>query len=325
MRTITSIFLALTVTAATAQPDLDIHQFFPIEASHSYVGFQIKYMGYAKVRGRFSDVRGTVRFDPKDPSKTSATISIGVESLDTDLDFRDNDLKSDNWFGAKTYPRISFESLSAQRSEKGVTVEGNLTIKSTTRKIKIDLETSGVMADIRADKQIVFVGTLTLDRTDFGVEGKNWSGVKEGMTAVANEVMLEITILGKQIGPLNFANWVRNPERPQGKIYEVVTAQGVTAALAEFDKMREVPDNKIGAGILNTVGYKLLLDQKFDDAKVILKKNIDVFPNEGNPYDTYGELLATQGQWSEAKKYYLMSLEKDPGNMNAKEIVRHIK
>lgn len=80
--------------SATPGDDFKMSQIFSIDTGHSYVGFSIKYMGYAKVRGRFADFAGTIRYVDGDITKTSATVIIKTASLDTDLEFRDKDLKS---------------------------------------------------------------------------------------------------------------------------------------------------------------------------------------------------------------------------------------
>ena len=90
-------------------------QIFSIDRGHSYIGFNVKYMGYAKVRGRFTQFNGTVIYNENDISKTSVSLEINTESIDTDLDFRDNDLRSENWLDAEKFPKIKFIS---QRTEK---------------------------------------------------------------------------------------------------------------------------------------------------------------------------------------------------------------
>jgi len=52
---------------------------------------------------------------------------------------------------------------------------------------------------------------------------------------------------------------------------------------------------------------------------------MEEFPERPIVYDSYAEAQATGGNWKEAKTYYTLALEKDPRNMNAKEILRHIK
>lgn len=74
MKKIILFNVAVALAIATAfgqQSKLDINQFYPMDAGHSYIEFSIKYMGYAKVKGRFSEFAGMFRYDESDLSNTS--------------------------------------------------------------------------------------------------------------------------------------------------------------------------------------------------------------------------------------------------------------
>ncbi|MEE8367849.1 MAG: YceI family protein, partial [Thermoanaerobaculia bacterium] len=134
-------------------------QIYAIDRGHSYLGFSIRYMGFAKVRGRFSGFSGTVRFDENDVSTTSATVRIDVSSLNTEHDWRDKDLKSDQWFDAEEFPDILFQSTRAEKTSAGFDIVGDLTIRDVTREVRLVMDDfSGVIKDIRADSQVIFVG-----------------------------------------------------------------------------------------------------------------------------------------------------------------------
>ncbi len=68
----------------------------------------------------------------------------------------------------------------------------------------------------------------------------------------------------------------------------------------------------------------ILKEEKPDLAVVVLRKKIEMFPNEKNLYDYYAEALAEASNLSEAKIYYQKSLEMDTENQNASEILRHL-
>jgi polyisoprenoid-binding protein YceI len=282
-------------------------------------------MGFAKVRGRFADFAGAIRYVDGDIAKTSATVIIKTVSLDTDHDFRDKDLKSANWFDVEKFPIIKFQSKRVENGASGTEVIGDLTIKDVTKEVRIKMEgSSGVQKDIREDTQIIFTGSTTIDRKEFGVMGENWSRVKEGMTAVASEVEIELSILGKQINAPNFRNRVRNVEMPQGKIYQTITTKGLNDGLKEFDQLKAASTQGLNENTLNTVGYMLLKEGKFDDALKVLVHNSACYPNDPNLFDSLAEGYAWKDDKTNAIKYYKMSIEKDPLNANAIEILRHL-
>lgn len=331
MKKILSLIL-LFVSVWFIQPDIlaqtsdfNISQFYPIERSHSYVEFEIKYMGYAKVKGRFTDFKGTFRYDPANLDKTSVLFSVDVSSIDTDMDFRDRDLKSNHWFDAETYPNISFESTRVKELSNGLEVAGNLTIKDVTKTVIIMMDKgTGVLKDTRGDSQVIFTGEFILNRKDYGVEGERWSALKEGITAVSSEVTIEVSLLGKKINKSNAQNFVRNPDSPPGKLYAMVNKEGVEQTIKEFEIMRKTNESRINYNTLIAVGYNLLKDGKIEQSIQILEHNTKAFPEVGNSFDSFAEALATKGDLDGARKNYEFALLKDPTNLNAKEILRHL-
>ncbi len=151
--------LCVTLNSGAQVPEFKISEIFPIETEHSYIGFDVQYMGYAKVRGRFTDFRGAIRFNEKDLSKTSVSIRVDVGSINTGNEWRDDDLRSDQWFDQKTFPFIEFTSQSARPNGSQLIITGTVTIHGVTRTITFPMTyTPTVVSDIRDDSQIVFSG-----------------------------------------------------------------------------------------------------------------------------------------------------------------------
>tara|TARA_R110002073_G_scaffold258681_1_gene421694 strand:+ start:44423 stop:45412 length:990 start_codon:yes stop_codon:yes gene_type:complete len=319
------ILLLFPLISNAQKNDFNVSQIYPIERSHSFIGFSIKYMGFAKVRGRFENFSGSFRYDENDLSKTSVTLNINVISIDTDLNFRDRDLRSDQWFGVETYPNIRFTSTKAKKTKNGLLITGNLTVKKITKEVTLRLEKpSGVLKDIRGDHQVILSGSFSINRKDFGVQGDRWSKVKEGITAVANEVKIEFTALGKQILKENFANRVGRKGTSQELIYSIYKEESLQKAFAKFDELVSSSENKIRVSVLNTVGYMMLKEGAMNDAMKVFRKNIKQFPDNAGVYDSYAEALAADKQWVEAKRNFIIALEKNPNNMNAKEFLKHL-
>jgi polyisoprenoid-binding protein YceI len=313
------VMISFGVQGQVAEAD----KFFPIETSHSYVEFSVKYMGYAKVKGRFADFSGMIYYDDKNLAKMSASLTIKVESVDTDLEFRDNDLKSENWFDAKKFPLITFVSKKLTPTPGGFDVTGDLTMKDVTKEIVVHMgKASGVLKDIRNDAQVILTGTTRINRIDFGVEGKNWSGIKEGITAVENDIDVEISLLAKQIKKDNFKNWVSNPETAPTMIYKAASSQNVAAAKAEFEKLKV--DRKLTENSLITVGYMLQLEGKMHDAIMILEENAKAFPESSRAYQELGLAYLRAGHKSKAKENLQIAVQKDPPNAQAGEVLRHL-
>ena len=186
-------------------------------------------------------------------------------------------------------------------------------------------EFSGVMKDVRGDTQIIWTGTTVIDRKEFGVAGERWSAIKEGITGVESEVLIELTILGKRMNASNFRNRVRNPERPQGKIYKTLGESGLDAALSEYDAMRAADtEEKLGAWCLNVVGYMLLKEDRTDDAITVFERNAELYPEDWEVHDSLGEAYSYKGDFKSARENYNTALEMNPRNVKAVEILRHL-
>jgi len=315
------VLLLIHVLVASGQVSEADH-FFPIETSHSYIEFSVKYMGYAKVKGRFADFSGMIYYDDQDISKMSATISAKVESIDTDIDFRDNDLKSDNWFDARQFPMINFQSKRSVATAEGFDVTGDLTMKGITKEVTIHMnKPSGVVKDARSDVQVILTGAARINRIDYKIEGKNWSGIKEGITAVEDNVDLEFSLLAKQIKKDNFKYWVGSVEQPAGKLYAIVKDQGVKAAITEFDKMKAA--NALKEFALIDASYMLQLEGRGQEAISLLEVNRNAFPDRSLVYQQLGMAYLRAGNRQKAKENFQMSREKDPGNSQVDELLRH--
>ena len=304
-------------------PDSKIRQFYEIDRGHSYLEFSVLYMGYAKVKGQFAEFEGMLRYDENDLSSTSISLNLKVASIDTDLDWRDSDLKSDAWFDAEKFPLISFQSKRIIAKEQGFDVVGDLTIKDVTKEVIVTMNpASGVLKDTRGDSQVIFTGNLTIDRKEYGVAGERWSKIKENIAGVGSNVDIEISILGKRMNARNLSGWFRNEERAHSKIYQAYNESGIDAALKEFKNLQET-DEKLNANVLQLVGHMLLLTEKPEDALVIFQANVEAFPDNADTYTDLGEGYAENGDIKNAIVAYEKALTIDPENVNATEILRH--
>ncbi|HBV14655.1 tetratricopeptide repeat protein [Chryseobacterium carnipullorum] len=76
---------------------------------------------------------------------------------------------------------------------------------------------------------------------------------------------------------------------------------------------------------INSFGYRLVSENKINDALKIFKLNTQLYPDAWNTYDSYGETLLKKGQKKEALENYKKSLKLNPENENAKKILTESK
>ena len=163
-----------------------------IDPNHSTVGFAVKHMMFATVRGRFNDVAGTIRFDPDHIERSSVDVTIQTASVDTGIGPRDADLRSANFFDVERFPTMTFHSTSVEGEGERLTIHGELTIKGTTRPIALAAEYQGRGANPSGTEVAGFEATGKLNRKDFGL---NWNqALESGGVLVGDEIKLSIEI-----------------------------------------------------------------------------------------------------------------------------------
>lgn len=92
----------------------------------------------------------------------------------------------------------------------------------------------------------------------------------------------------------------------------------------EMKRGREAEYN-VGEAEVNTLGYEILNEGNKSEALKIFELNVQLYPAGFNTYDSYGECLMLLGKKDEAIQAYRKSLELNPGNANARNILAAIK
>ncbi|HTT61159.1 MAG TPA: YceI family protein [Bryobacteraceae bacterium] len=117
----------------TAAPRAAIYS---IEPAHTAAHFKVRHMMIANVRGEFCKVSGKVTIDASNPSASSVSAEIDVNSINTREPDRDKHLKSSDFFDAANYPTITFQSKKIEPDgPEGFQVTGDLTIRGVTREV----------------------------------------------------------------------------------------------------------------------------------------------------------------------------------------------
>ena len=91
-----------------------------IDPNHSSAQFSVRHLGVSTVRGAFTKVTGSAKYDPANPANDSLTASIEAGSVDTRVEMRDNDLRSPNFLDVQKFPTITFQSKSVKASARSV-------------------------------------------------------------------------------------------------------------------------------------------------------------------------------------------------------------
>jgi len=164
-----------------------------LDKSHSNVDFQVKHLVISTVRGHFRDFDATLHIDEDEPENSSVTASIDVASIDTNEPNRDAHLRSDDFFNADDFPKITFESTRVERLDgTDFRLTGNLTIRDITRPVVLDGEYGGRIEDPWGNERIAFKAHTEISREAFNVR---WNQLLEaGGVAVSDRVKISLYV-----------------------------------------------------------------------------------------------------------------------------------
>jgi polyisoprenoid-binding protein YceI len=174
MKPITSrIALGLVSALALAIPAAAQTETWQLDLPHCAAQFAVRHMGISTVRGTFTKVSGTVQYNAADPSKSCIDVAIDPASVDSRVEMRDNDLRSEKLLDVQKYPAITFKSRRVEPTGSGkLKVTGDLMIRGVTKEVVLDVDgPSPPMTDPRGNSHMGASATATINRRDFGVSG----------------------------------------------------------------------------------------------------------------------------------------------------------
>jgi polyisoprenoid-binding protein YceI len=166
---------------------------FSLDSTHSTLGFAVRHMVFAKVRGRFGAFRGTVNLDPEHPERSSVEVEIDAASIDTGTADRDTHLRSADFFDVEKFPKLTFRSTRIEHvGGDRYAVTGTLAIHGVEREVTLAAEYGGLAKDPWGNQRALFTATGSIDRREFGLE---WNQALEaGGVLVSERVDLELEV-----------------------------------------------------------------------------------------------------------------------------------
>lgn len=160
----------ITTVALCSIALLSKAQTYTLDKNHTKVGFTATHFYISYVDGHFKDVVATLTTKKEDMSDAVIIMTAAVNSLDTDNDMRDKDLKSADWFDEARYPTIMFKSTSFKKASETVyKLNGEITIRGITKPISLDVAYGKVMNPTTKKYMVGFSISGSLNRQDFKV------------------------------------------------------------------------------------------------------------------------------------------------------------
>ena len=142
-----------------------------IDPAHSTAAFTVRHMMINNVRGEFSNVTGTLQLDSADISKSSAEATIDAASVNTRVEARDSDLRSDHFFDVAKYPSLTFKSTKVEQAGPGkLKITGDLTMHGVTRSVVLYVDgPSPEIKDPWGNTRIGLSASTRINRKDWSL------------------------------------------------------------------------------------------------------------------------------------------------------------
>ena len=110
------------------------------------------------------------------------------------------------------------------------------------------------------------------------------------------------------------------------KLKAVIDSKGTSSIASAYNdfKTNNSDDYNFSEDMINDLGYYYMRRNELTNAMAVFKLNVEQFPESSNVYDSYGEVLLANGNKEEAITNYKKSVELNPANMNAVDILKNL-
>jgi polyisoprenoid-binding protein YceI len=167
---------------------------YAIDPAHTTVEFVVRHMMISKVRGRFTDVTGTIVVaNAATGLPSEVDVTVGAHSVDTSEAQRDGHLKSPDFFDIESFKHLTFKSTSiVPGSGNEFKLTGALTIHGVTKDVTFDATYEGAGTDPYGNARIGYEAHAKINRSDFGMNFN--AALETGGVIVSDEVKIELNV-----------------------------------------------------------------------------------------------------------------------------------
>lgn len=164
-----------------------------LDPTHSEVQFKVKHLMITTVTGYFKKFDLEVVTETEDFTTASKIeFTADINSIDTNNEQRDTHLKSADFFNAEEHGQLTFVGKRYQANGDSGTLEGELTIRGTTKPVTVNVEYGGTVVDPYGQTKAGFTVNGKISRKEFGL---TWNAVTEaGQVVVSDDIRIQCEI-----------------------------------------------------------------------------------------------------------------------------------
>ena len=188
------MLVSISTIIALALPALASATIWNIDPDHSNIGFKVRHLMVANVKGSFEKHSSVVDINDKDITKSKVEVTIDTASINTNVQKRDEHLRSADFLDVAKYPTMTFVSKKVAKAGKDkLKVTGDLTLHGITKEVVLEVEgltreSKDPWGNIRRGA----VASTKINRKDFGLL---WNKALEtGGVVVGEEVIISLEV-----------------------------------------------------------------------------------------------------------------------------------
>ena len=174
-----------------------------VDNVHSNVKFSVTHLIISEVEGSFNVYSGALTFENSDLENAEVDFTVDVASINTDNVMRDGHLKSDDFFNAEQFPKMTLKGIAWKKlDDKRYELEGDLTIRDVTKRVTFAVVFGGTIKDPWGNMKAGFKATTTINRFEYGLK---WNALTEAGGATVGKdvgIMLNLSFLQKKASSL---------------------------------------------------------------------------------------------------------------------------
>ena len=160
-----------------------------LDTMHSHAEFAVKHLMISTVKGHFNTFTGTGETNA-DGTLKSAELTIDAASINTNVEPRDNHLRSADFFDVEKYPQITFRSTKIEEDGTDISITGDLTMHGVTKPVTLKGEHTQPVTDPWGNQRSALAVAAKINRKDWGLHYNQ--ALEAGGLVVGEEVKLNV-------------------------------------------------------------------------------------------------------------------------------------
>ncbi|MFD5721728.1 YceI family protein [Streptomyces sp. NPDC127036] len=191
-------------TLLSAPPRNELTGVYTIDRQRSTVGFSARHALFSSAQGQFTSFEGLLKINGRAFGRSEAYISVQTDSVETGSFPLNAQITGPDFLDSSTFPLMSFRSSGVLDANHNLLhLAGYLRIKDIELPVPVELEFNETSPDRSGDNRINFQATVTLQRSDWGLD---WNtNLASGGGLISEKVKLHLNLSAVRLDPAQAA------------------------------------------------------------------------------------------------------------------------